>query len=141
MPICLDMFSFLFYFGAALVFTASLQMYFARENVKNYKCLHLFLLCTFNSPLHLSQLSCALFEIWLYNAIFIQLVKGCSPTDGSFLCSCSPLDLIISLLTFTPSLYENLVCISHFHVLHICSSSSFELITIIFITTKSYIHL
>ena len=79
-------------------------------NVYNF-----FVLYTCNSPLHLSQLSCTLF--WKTDsAIFIKLVKVCLSTDGSFPCLCPRQDLIISLLTFTPSLYENLVCISHFHM-------------------------
>jgi hypothetical protein len=98
-----------------------------------------FLLCTSNSPLHLSQLSSTLF--WKTdNAIFIQLVKGCSGTDGSFPCLCLSQDLTISLLIITPRLYENMVCISHFHmvtqmfhlILWSLSYSSLQKITFIF---------
>ena len=100
------------------------------------------LLCTCNSPLHLSQLNCTLFwktvgQCHLYSAgqgtfthwWFISMFVSPTGPDHQ------------SPHLHTLLIWKSGVHFSYPYVLHTCSSSSFDLITVIFITIENYIHL
>lgn len=121
-----------------------LSLYKCTLQEKMWKIMNVYnfsLLCTCNSPLHLSQLSFTLF--W-------KAVGQCHLYSAGHRMFTHWWFISMFLLPTGPDHQSHLhtlfiwKCGVHFsfpYVLDICSSSSFDLITVIFITTENYSHL